>query len=117
MKCNINRTKNTMTTRYGLESNIHQQMSYRDIIDNVICFGPNDIPQIPDNVKMITATIKIPNLGVPVYAFVDVASIKGANYHNPVLSPVTSTLLDRYGVTPDQFAEDFCREVLVTTIA
>lgn len=117
MKCNINRTKNTMTTRCGLESNIHQQMSYRDIIDNVICFGPNDIPQIPDNVKMIIATIKIPNLGVPVYAFVDVASIKGANYHNPVLSPVTSTLLDRYGVTPDQFAEDFCREVLVTTIA
>ena len=116
MKCNIRR-KNTVTTCYGLESNIHQQMSYRDIIDNVICFGPNDIPQIPDNVKMIIATIKIPNLGVPVYAFVDVASIKGANYHNPVLSPVTSTLLDRYGVTPDQFAEDFCREVFVTTIA
>ena len=55
MKCNIRR-KNTVTTRCGLESNIHQQMSYRDIIDNVICFGPNDIPQIPDNVKMITAT-------------------------------------------------------------
>ena len=116
MKCNIKRN-DTYMTRCGLESNIHRQMSYRDIIDNVICFGPNDIPQIPDNVKRITATIKVPNLGVPVYAFVDVASIKGANYHNPVLSPVTSTLLDRYGVTPDQFAEDFCREVLVTTIA
>ena len=115
MKCNLKR-HDTYMTCCGLESTIYQQMSYRDIIDNVICFGPNDIPQIPDNVKMITATIKIPNLGVPVYVFVDVASVKGTNYHNPVLSPITTTLLERYGVTPTQFAEDFCKETLVTAV-
>ncbi len=116
MKCNIKRN-DTYMTRFGLESTIYQQISYRDIIDNVVCFGANNMPQIPNNVKNITARIQIPNLGIPVYAFVDIVSIKGANYHNPVLSPVTSTLLERYGVTPEQFADDFCREALAITIA
>lgn len=116
MKCNLKR-HDTYMTCCGLESTIHQQMSYRDIIDNVVCLGSNNMPQIPNNVKNITAKIRIPNLGTPVYAFVDIASLKDMNYFDLALSPITTTLLERYGVTPAQFAIDFCREVLVTTIA
>lgn len=115
MKCNLKR-HDTYMTCCGLESTIHQQMSYRDIIDNVVCLGSNNMPQIPNNVKNITAKIKIPNLEIPFYAFVDIASLKGMNSFDLALSPVTTTLLERYGVTPAQFAIDFCKETLVTAV-
>ena len=115
MKCNIKR-HDTYMTCCGLESTIHQQMSYRDIIDNVVCLDSNNMPQIPNNVKNITAKIKIPNLEIPFYAFVDIASLKGMNSFDLALSPVTTTLLERYGVTPAQFAIDFCKETLVTAV-
>lgn len=111
MKCALNIT-NKVFSRSGVESTIHQSMSYRDIIENVIFTNEKYGSDMFNAVRTCTVHYKDKLTGAKLYGFIDLSSIKAfaGGEKQLCLSPVTTTLLERYGVTWKQFLEDFHKE-------
>lgn len=110
MKCNYQRN-NTSNKQKGVYQKIHDNFSYEELLKNTVGVLEDNMPYVPSNTKllMVHSTIDMLIDDVKVYYYVDATKIPALNKNNEpkIVAPITVILLSLYGVTPQEFLDDF----------
>lgn len=116
MNCNIK--KDAIIFKKDVDKTIHKNMSYNELLVNTIVLSEENIPSIPTNIRYLTihSTIDMLLFELKMYYFLEISetSIFNANKNELQLIPITSALLSLYGVTQEQFLEDYSKQSLIT---
>ena len=114
MKCNTGKIKKQRDV-YGT---IYKSMSYNDLVINAIAVTEGNLPYLPEGTRLLIVKSKMDVIfgEVDIFFFLDVNSIpsfKRLSAGENVLAPITLPLLNKYGVTKEQFIKDFNDKGLV----
>jgi hypothetical protein len=114
MKCNTGKIKKQRDV-YGT---IYKSMSYNDLVINAIAVTEGNLPYLPEGTRLLIVKSKMDAIvgEVDIFFFLDVNSIpsfKRLSAGENVLVPITLPLLNKYGVTKEQFIKDFNDKGLV----
>lgn len=86
-------------------------MSYENLVINAVAVTEEMVPGLPAKTRSSIVKIKVDFIveEKELLFFVDVAYIRSLNRtgNRSLCIPITTSLLNRYGVTPQRFIEDF----------
>ncbi len=114
MKCNYKRNATELRYQKGLLLSIHKSMSYQKLIDNTSALSNSLLPPMPEITSKLLIRTQINQ--IPVGMFIDVSSINSISNGQTAIVALTEDLLELYGVSPEQFVEDFKKEILVAQV-
>ena len=114
MNCNTGE----ITKHRDVYGTIHKSMSYDDLVTNAIAVTEEQMPNLPTGTRLLIVKSKIDVIvgEIDIFFFLDANSIRSfkklSGDKNAVV-PITLPLLNKYGVTKEQFIEDFENKGLV----
>ena len=114
MKCNTGKIKKQKDAC----GTIYKSMSYDDLVINTIAVTEGNLPYLPEGTRLLIVKSKMDAIvgEVDIFFFLDVNSIpsfKRLSEGENVVAPITLPLLNKYGVTKEQFIKDFNDKGLV----
>ena len=106
MRCNYCRKSKSTEYRKDLMFTIHKKMSYEELLENAIGLGSYYVPKLPEKVQHLIVRTQT-EYGLITF-FLDTSPIKSLGYGDKVaIAPITIDLLELYGVTREQFINDY----------
>lgn len=114
MKCNTGK----ITKQKDVYGTIHKAMSYDELVTNAIAVTEEQLPNLPTGTRLLIVKSKIDVIvgEIDIFFFLDANSIhsfKRLSGGKNAVVPITLPLLNKYGVTKEQFIEDFKNKGLV----
>ena len=117
MKCNY---KRSATKGKDVYKNIYENLSYEELLVNTAGVLEDNMPCVPSNTRSLMVYSKIDMLlfDVKKYYFVDVTDISAINKNGEkkLVVPITIPLLALYGITSQQFIDDFTKQSVTLMI-
>ena len=113
MLCNIKKKKDVYDT-------IHSKMSYEELRLHSVAVRKEQVPNLPAMTRELIVRTKIDVIvgEVEMFFFLDTSSINELNQdvNDNTIVPITILLLDKYGVTPEQFISDYKNDGVILNV-
>lgn len=117
MKAN---TQRNIIKKKNVYNNIYEELNYNELVTNAMAVPKEYSPKLPTVTRSLIVTTKVDCIigEKELLFFLDVTSIQSLNQTDTQSAyvPITVPLLNRYGVTPQQFIEDFKHNEIVAII-